>query len=82
VRRNDPEVEVVLGVEVVTVHRRGRAVVVSEILGRVIAGGVERIYLDRLVHAPRESALGAYRCEGAISTVLVRPAVTADEIAS
>lgn len=30
------------------------------------------LYLDRLVHAPWEDALGEWRCSGAVSTILRR----------
>jgi hypothetical protein len=65
--------EVSIGDDAVSVRRHGSSTaVVANILGMAVAedGAPVRIWLDRLVHQPREDRLGDWEVSGAISTVL------------
>lgn len=67
--------EVGIGDDAVSVRRHGSSTaVVANILGTEVAedGTPVRIWLDRLVHQPKERRLGDWDVSGAISTVLSR----------
>ena len=67
-----------LGDGVVTVKADGRSAPdVAHVLGREVEGGVERVYLDRLLHRAGQD-WGEWTATGAISTILARPLVSAD----
>ncbi len=64
---------VILGEGVVTVKRAGSSTpLVANILGmdRDADGKPVRVWLDRLVHGPKDSLLGGWQVSGAVSTVL------------
>jgi len=71
--RSTEDVTVLVGDDEVAVSRRraGHSVV-AKVLGREHSPGVERLYLDSLVHRPGEDCLGVWEVTGAISTVLTR----------
>lgn len=65
------EANVVIGDGVVTIRRKGASTsVIANILGKTGTGKSEKIYLDRLVHAPYEDVIGPYVVSGAVSSVL------------
>ena len=49
------------------------SVILAEVLGKEVTDGVERVYLDRLVHGRFED-WKEFSASGAISTILTRPA--------
>ncbi|TJY57211.1 hypothetical protein E4T66_17535 [Sinimarinibacterium sp. CAU 1509] len=53
--------------------RRRAAPIVTRVLGRRVADGVESIYLDRMVHEPHHTHVADYRVSGAVTTILQRP---------
>jgi hypothetical protein len=61
-----------VGDGLVTLHRKNRSeAIVSVLLGESTdAAGTRTLWLDRLVHAPKETELGEWICSGAITTVL------------
>lgn len=69
------DVQVLVGEQTVTITRGGSLnAAQARLLGDETIDGVRRLYLDRLVHLPREDALGDWACSGAISTILEQPA--------
>ena len=72
-REDNPEATVSVGDTEVTIIRKTSKceAMVARILGTEDDG--RRIYLDRLLHAPWESKLGDWACDGAVSTILSRP---------
>lgn len=51
---------------------RGSTIVTARILGRDLQQDGESLWLDRLVHAPMETELGAWAVSGAVVSVLTR----------
>lgn len=69
------DVQVLVGEQTVTISRGGSLnAAQARLLGDETTDGVRRLYLDRLVHLPREDELGDWACSGAVSTILERPA--------
>lgn len=61
--------DVNLGDGIVVIRRRSSSeVTIAQVLG--IDDDGQRLYLDRLVHAPWEQSIGGWKCSGAISTIL------------
>jgi hypothetical protein len=68
------EVDVTVGDGVVIVKRKGSTgTAVANILGSEEVDNTKRIYVDRLIHKPYESTMGAFNVSGAISTILTQP---------
>ncbi len=71
--KRETNATVTLGDGVITIKRQGSSrPVVANILGMDTDGEGRpvKIWLDRLVHLPKESFLGDWRISGAVSTVL------------
>lgn len=67
------DAQVIIGTDTVTVQRVGSLNVrQARLLGDETTGTVRRLYLDRLVHLPREEEIGGWACSGAVSTVLTK----------
>lgn len=63
--------EVTLGAGVVTIKRKGTSsLIVANILGKVVEGKTESIFLDRLVHDSHEKEMGDFAVSGAVSSIL------------
>ncbi len=72
-RNTEIAADVRIGEEVATILRQGTSTASeARVLGRETSGDVERVYLDRLVHAPWEQKLGEWGCTGAVTTILHR----------
>lgn len=69
------EADIKIGDGVVTIHRRGVSqVTTAGLLGveHDKAGEPVRLYLDRMIHRPRETEIGGWRVSGAISSILTK----------
>lgn len=74
-RNTEIPADVRIGESTATILRQGTsAASEARVLGRETVDGVERVYLDRLVHAPWEQKLGDWGCTGAVTTILHRAA--------
>jgi len=73
--RREPEYELSIGDGVATIRRRGsRAFTTARVLGREEVDGIERVWLDRRVVRNGAVFSKGWRAEGAVSTIMVRPA--------
>jgi hypothetical protein len=68
------EGSIVVTDKLVTIRRKGSSSsVVAHILGKTGTGASEKIYLDRLVHAPYEDQIGPFAVSGAVSSIFSKP---------
>lgn len=73
-QKTDRKPEVRVGEGVIIIKRPNRsALVMANVLAIETRDGLEHIYLDRIVHRPRETEFEGWLVSGAISTILSRP---------
>lgn len=69
------EADVKIGDGVVSIHRRGVSqVTTAKLLGveHDAAGQPVRLWLDRMIHRPKEAEIGGWVVSGAVSSILTK----------